>query len=52
MPLTAYDGTDGDAAIAATATNVAATATNQSTGGGGAHNNLQPYMILNFIIKT
>ena len=23
-----------------------------STGGGGAHNNLQPYMLLNYIIKT
>ena len=47
-----YDGTDGDAAIAATATNIAATATNQNTGGGAAHNNLQPYIILNFIIKA
>lgn len=28
------------------------TATNQNTGGGGAHNNLQPYIILNYIIKT
>lgn len=27
------------------------TATNQSTGGGGAHNNLQPYMALPYIIK-
>lgn len=24
----------------------------QSTGGGGAHNNLQPYLTLNFIIRT
>ena len=24
----------------------------QNTGGGGAHNNLQPYLTLNFIIKT
>ena len=32
-----YDGTDGDGAISATATN-------QNTGGGGAHNNLQPYI--------
>ena len=29
-----------------------ATATNQNTGGGGAHNNLQPYVVLNYIIKT
>lgn len=28
------------------------TATNQNTGGGGAHNNLQPYLVMNFIIKT
>ena len=32
-----YDGTDGDGAISTTATN-------QNTGGGGAHNNLQPYI--------
>jgi microcystin-dependent protein len=35
-----------------TATNQAATATNQNTGGGGAHNNLQPYIVLNYIIKA
>jgi len=28
------------------------TATNQDTGGGGAHNNLQPYIVFNYIIKT
>ena len=32
-----YDGTDSDGAISTTATN-------QNTGGGGAHNNLQPYI--------
>lgn len=32
-----YDGTDTDAANAKTATN-------QNTGGGGAHNNMQPYV--------
>jgi len=68
-----YDGTDGDAAIATTATNQNTTATNQSTtatnqsttatnqsttatnqntGGGSSHNNLQPYITLNYIIKT
>jgi microcystin-dependent protein len=24
----------------------------RSTGGGGAHNNMQPYMLMNYIIKT
>lgn len=36
----------------ATATNQAATATNQNTGGDAAHNNLQPYLVVNYIIKT
>jgi microcystin-dependent protein len=36
----------------ATATNQAATATNQNTGSGNAHNNLQPYIVVNYIIKT
>lgn len=35
-----------------TPTNQNTTATNQTTGGGGAHNNLQPYLVMNFIIKT
>lgn len=35
-----------------TATNQATTATNQNTGGDGAHNNLQPTMLINYIIKT
>jgi microcystin-dependent protein len=33
-------------ANSATAVNVAATATNQSTGGGGAHANLPPYLVV------
>lgn len=37
---------------ATTATNQSTTATNQNTGGGGAHNNLQPYIVINYIIKT
>jgi microcystin-dependent protein len=31
---------------------VSATATNQNTGGGAAHNNVQPTMVLNYIIKA
>jgi microcystin-dependent protein len=37
---------------ATTATNNATTATNQNTGGGEAHQNMQPSIILNYIIKT
>lgn len=36
----------------ATATNQPATPTNNNTGGGAAHNNLQPYVAVNYIIKT
>lgn len=36
----------------ATATNQSATAVNQNAGGDTAHNNLQPYITLNFVIKT
>jgi microcystin-dependent protein len=38
--------------VAATAVNDAATAVNQNAGSGGAHNNLQPYIVMNYIIKT
>tara|TARA_Y100000296_G_scaffold52634_1_gene60233 strand:- start:55 stop:861 length:807 start_codon:yes stop_codon:yes gene_type:complete len=31
-------------------TATATTATNQNTGGGGAHSNLQPYVVINYII--
>lgn len=34
-----------------TATNIAETATNQNAGGDGAHNNIQPSIVLNFIIR-
>ncbi|GAA4176607.1 DUF859 family phage minor structural protein [Gryllotalpicola koreensis] len=44
--------TQGVNTDAATATNNAATATNQNTGGGAAHNNLPPYLVVNFIIKA
>jgi len=36
---------------ATTATNQATTATNQYTGGGGAHNNIQPSIVKVFVIK-
>ena len=45
--LTGYDtGSTTATNQNATATNQAATATNQNTGGGGAHNNLQPYIVV------
>jgi microcystin-dependent protein len=37
---------------ATTATNQAATATNQNAGGDAAHNNMQPSLAINFIIRT
>lgn len=35
-----------------TATNNPTTATNDNTGGGGAHNNMQPSIMLNYIIRA
>lgn len=35
-----------------TATNIATTATNQNTGGGDAHNNLQPYIVVSIWNRT
>ena len=42
---------NGDHSHTYSGTTSSTTATNQSTGGGGAHNNLQPYIVLNYIIK-
>lgn len=44
-------GTNGDHTHTYSGTTSSVAATNQSTGGGGAHNNLQPYIVLNYIIK-
>ena len=55
-PYTAYTTATNIATTATNqstiATNQNTIATNQNTGGGGAHNNLQPYIVLNYIIKT
>lgn len=47
-----YPSTPPTATVSTTAVNQAATAVNQNTGGGGAHNNLQPYIVVNYIIKA
>lgn len=50
---TRYVGGSGSSAAtdAATATNQASTATNNAAGGGAAHNNMQPSIVFNKIIK-
>jgi microcystin-dependent protein len=50
----AYTGLQAATAVnqTAVATNQNATATNQNTGGDGAHNNMQPFAVVNKIIKT
>ena len=54
LAITWNGATAGATAVnqAQTSTNIAATATNQNAGSGGSHNNLQPYIVLNYIIKT
>jgi microcystin-dependent protein len=52
QPTTATNNATTATNQATTATNIATTATNQNTGGGEAHNNLQPYIVLNYIIKA
>jgi microcystin-dependent protein len=54
-PISATNQTVGGmtgSITANTATNQATTATNQNTGGGGSHTNLQPYIVLNYMIKV
>lgn len=43
--------TSGVAAVGNASYTTATTATNQNTGGGGAHNNMQPTILLNYIIR-
>jgi microcystin-dependent protein len=56
MPLSVDQGmrTAAEVAInqAATASNNATTATNQNAGGNQAHNNLQPYLVTQYIIRA
>lgn len=47
-----FYGVGSDYVASATATNQAATATNNNTGGSSAHNNMQPTIVLNYIIKA
>lgn len=48
---TNVDFMSGASTSSATPSITSATATNQNTGGGGYHNNMQPYLAMNYIIK-
>jgi microcystin-dependent protein len=58
IPSHTHNGTFGDftgsagAAVYSGANRTANSIATDATGGGGAHNNLQPYVTLNYIIKT
>jgi microcystin-dependent protein len=45
-------GADASTVYRSVADTGATYSSTQNTGGGGAHNNLQPYIVLNYIIKT
>lgn len=53
-PLVPSQGPSGGSGVGGGVANAVAatTATNQNTGGGGAHNNLQPFRVLRYIIKA
>jgi microcystin-dependent protein len=46
-----YGAAEGQHSHSVSGTTSGTTATNQNAGGGGAHNNLQPYVVLNYMIK-
>jgi microcystin-dependent protein len=50
--VTDQTGSAGTHSHTVTGITLDATATNQNAGSGAAHNNLQPYVVLNYIIKT
>lgn len=58
MPAHTHTGTFGDftgsagSAVSSAANRTAASIATASTGGGGAHNNLQPYLTLQYVIKV
>jgi microcystin-dependent protein len=49
--LNPYPGTDAVASQSVAASNLEAVASNQNAGGGQSHSNLQPYIVLNSIIR-
>lgn len=51
--MTSWGGSSvQDAALGGVISSVGAGISIQNAGGGGAHNNLQPYIVVNYIIKT
>ncbi len=52
MGITTSTGSTTATNQTATATNISATAVNQNAGSGDSHNNMQPFLLVNYIIKT